>query len=215
MDENGIDERDRLISRVVDGAASSKDWAAFRQLAARDPSVWQELASSQHDQDQLEVAVEEELAIADWVDAPVEQFHTLTAVTRLRSVGVWGGWAAAAALLLGWMTTLQSGWPTAPSGGPTQAGLVPTLQPENSGDALQTYLTQGAQEGRVIREIPQKVLVETRYLGEGQGVDVLYIRQILERTRFDTLYQFEQDELGRPAGLVPYRTHTTSTQSPL
>ncbi len=40
-------DRDLLVSRVVDGVASSADWAALDDLARTESSIWRDLAQAQ------------------------------------------------------------------------------------------------------------------------------------------------------------------------
>ena len=52
--------------------------------------------------------------------------------------------------------------------------------------------------------MPERVLIETRPSETGRGYELLYLRQILERTVVPDLYKFYgQDEMGRPT-LVRY-----------
>ena len=59
---NGSDENNKggelLISRVVDGVAQEHDWAEFRRLADQDPSLWRELAETQHNHTELTALVQ-------------------------------------------------------------------------------------------------------------------------------------------------------------
>ena len=89
---------------------------------------------------------------------------------------------------------------------PQAAGLViPQLTNTPSSateDHLARYLDQGYEEGRVVGELPDKVLIRATpmALQDGTiGYDVVYVRQILERVQVPDLYTFgaTQDELGR------------------
>ena len=56
----------------------------------------------------------------------------------------------------------------------------------------------------VIAEVPERILIETRPTDNGRGFELVYVRQIIERTVVPDLYQFHsQDEMGRPT-LVRY-----------
>lgn len=186
-------DRDMLLGRIADGAGTERDWDAFRALAERDPTLWRELAEMQRDAADLTAAVGRALAVADLVEAPAETQIVARFTDRVRQVGAWGGWAAAAALTLVWAT----GGLHAP--GPVGTNLA-GMGFSTPDDALQAYLDRGQQSGQVIDELPAKVLVETRpSAARPGGVEVIYIRQIMERAVVDDLYRFSQDEFGRPA----------------
>lgn len=174
-------DRDILISRVIDGEASPEDWSALKALAERDPSVWRDLAGLQQDHAELSGAMAEVVSIADGVDAPVELVGGVA--DRGRSLRMWGGWAAAAALACAWI--VRGPGATEPLASPTkgqQAGLGPFGLSQNSGtdDYFNAYLRAGQQDGRVLGEVGEPVLVQTIPHEEG-GYEVRYVRQIMER----------------------------------
>ena len=45
--------------------------------------------------------------------------------------------------------------------------------------------------------MPRKILMEAQPAADGNGYEVVYIRQILERARVNDIYRFSQDETGR------------------
>jgi hypothetical protein len=188
--------KDILLSRVADGEATEADWTAFRRLAEADPALWRELAEMQRDAAELSAVVNRAIALADAVEAPAEAQIVVRFSDRLRLVGVWGGWAAAAALALAWATgELSAG---APTRGGEQANLLGAFSTPDA--ALQAYLDRGRQAGTVLDQIPAKVILDTRPIGGPDGrVEVIFVRQIVERAVVDNLYRFGQDELGRPA----------------
>ncbi|MFI4883050.1 MAG: hypothetical protein ACIAQU_10755 [Phycisphaerales bacterium JB064] len=96
-------DRDLLISRVVDDAASPADWEQLRALAEYDPSVWRELFEAQHAQAELAQAVQQAIAIADGIDAPIGELAGPSIVFRFRQVASWAGWAVAASVAVFWM----------------------------------------------------------------------------------------------------------------
>ena len=66
------------------------------------------------------------------------------------------------------------------------------------------WIESGKQQGTVIGELPQRIVLDARPADDGIGYDVTYLRQIQERTRVPDLYQaVGQDERGR-AQLVSY-----------
>jgi len=192
------DERERLLGRVIDAEAGPEDWRAFRVLASRDPSVWRELAEAQHEHAELSRAMESAVVAAERVEAPaglapVELFHR-----RVRQAATWGGWLAAAAAALAWTLGIPANAP-GKLGGSAQLGGIGTVSSPR--EALQSYLDLGQRNGDVIGQVPELVLLESRPADSGNGYEVVYLRQIIERAVVDELYRFGQDELGRPVPL--------------
>ncbi len=199
---SGVD-RDVLLSRVLDGEASPEDWQAFKALAARDQSVWHELAEAQQDLAELGHAVSEAVAIADSIDLPIEEHLGEGLAVRARRLATWGGWLAAAVVALAAMLGNPNSSPVA---GAQQAGLLTGLSPD---EALRAYFDKGREEGRVVGEMPERVVVQAEPTDEGR-YEVLYIRQIVERAIVDDLYRFGADELGQAVPIrvePPVRMH--------
>ncbi len=121
-------DRDLLISRVVDDAASAQDWVQLRALAEYDPSVWRELFEAQHAQAELAQAVEQAIAIADGIDAPIEDMPAASFRFRVRKAASWAGWAIAASVAVVWVAPNFIAQPvsTTPLEGATVAGIQPT-----------------------------------------------------------------------------------------
>lgn len=189
-------ERDILIARVADGDASGQEWATFRAWAERDASMWRELAEMQREAAALASAVNRAVGAADFVEAPVGEHMSARLTERFRMIGRWGGWAAAAALVLVWATGWRLPFNGAASGA-GQAALLPTGSPQ---DALRQYLDRGRQVGTVVGEVPEKVMLDTRPAADGQ-FEVIYIRQIMERAFVDDLFGVGADESGRAVPL--------------
>ena len=188
----GID-RDILITRVLDGEATPEDWAAFRAMAARDQSVWAELADAQQDRAELAGALAEVISVADRVDAPVEVHAGERFNARLRLGVAWAGWAAAAMLAVGAFTG-RLGLGGAPLGGTQEAGLFPVSSPE---DALKLYFDKGQESGRVLGEMPDRVLLSSEPLADGSGFTVVYVRQFVERQQVPDLFRLGINEAGQ------------------
>ncbi len=207
--------RDLLISRVIDGRASANDWDRFRAMAAREPTIWSELGETQQQHESIRAELAEAIAIADRVDLPIGPIDDTHTRQRLGMVSKWGGWAAAAALLVVW----SLGNPMAPSSvsiDSTQTGtMIPgtgftagiglsEAQPEQ---AFERYLSAGQKSGQVIAEMPEQVVVETRPLPDGT-IEVLFLRQIIERRVIDQAYREVRDESGNIFAL-PVRVENT------
>ncbi len=187
---------DILISRVIDGDATTGEWDELTALAAADPSVWRNLALSLREDKALIRAVNIDVAVADAIELREPGRHP---AVRAR-LGGWSGWVIAAMLGIAVVTRMLS-----PA--PTESGLEAVsnrAQFLSASDLLQAYLDQGRQEDLVIAEVPERVLIETRPVEAGGGYELIYLRQILERTVVPDLYRFYgQDEMGRPT-LVRY-----------
>ncbi|MFM9995842.1 MAG: hypothetical protein ACKVU4_08580 [Phycisphaerales bacterium] len=191
-------ERDILIARVADGDASEQEWTTFRAWAERDALMWRELAELQRDAAALTSAVNRAVGAADFIEAPVGEHMSARLTERFRMIGLWGGWAAAAALVLVWAT----GW-RLPSGGlgtgadRASLPLMPTGSPQ---DTLRQYLDQGRQSGTVVGQVPEFVMQDVRPAPDGQ-FEVIFIRQIMERAVVDDLYGLGADDAGRAVPL--------------
>lgn len=193
-------DRDILINRVVDDEATSADWAALKALAARDATIWRDLAEAQHAHAELCAAVEETVAVVDAVEAPVDDVMRWRFSARVRTAATWGGWAAAAAVALAWVGGVDR------SGADAQdvnsAGMLPVGASLTAADALQKYLDLGRESGDVVGLMPEVVLVDSAPNPAGSGYEVVFIRQIMERRVVEDFYRLGADELGRP---VPVR----------
>lgn len=201
------DDRDVLISRIIDGEATPEDWAAFKALAAREPSVWRDLAECQQDHADLSAAVADATRLADSIDLPVEEARSEQLSRRLRRAMSWGGWAVAAVVALAFTTR---GTSTQTDG--LHAGLGPSgITVSTPDQAYDAYMQLGREQERVVEEVPTRILVETRALQDG-GFEVRYIRQILERVTVPSLYELGEDETGRP---VPIRVRGMVIEPPL
>jgi hypothetical protein len=182
---------DMLITRFVDGVASPADWDALDALGAADPSVWRELAHAQRAEQLLRSAAGEAVAVADFVELPavVGRVGEEGLKMRIGRVGSWGGWAAAAMVTLAFLgrgTFSQNVQP---------AALVPTFA--SADDAYQHYIEQGKKEGRVIGEVPDRVLMDATQTKDGR-YEVFFMRQIVERAEVESLSQMSHDEEGKP-----------------
>lgn len=90
------------------------------------------------------------------------------------------------------------------TGGTAQAGLGSSLTAGLStpDEALGEYLRLGQMKGQVLGELPQRVMLQSRELGEGKGREVLYLRQIVERAVVKDVYKLGTNDVGE-AVMVP------------
>lgn len=195
--------RDLLISRVIDGRASAQDWDRFRALAANEPSIWCELATTQEQHESVRDELAGMLRVADRVELPGGIIDEEGTRRRMSIASKWGGWAIAAALLIAW----SLGMPRASSTldqGPQVAGIpgigLKDAQPEQ---AFEQYIESGQKSGKVISEMPEQLVVETKPLPDGT-IEVIYVRQVIERKVIDHAYRIMHDETGN-AFPVPVR----------
>ncbi len=186
--------RDLLISRVIDGRASTSDWDRFRALAANEPEIWCELATTHQQHDSVRDELMNELSVADRVELPGGIIDEEGTRQRMSFVSKWGGWAIAATLIVVW----SLGMPT--TSHTTQPGFIAGIpgvglkdaEPEQ---AFEQYLDAGQRSGQVVAEMPEQVVVETTPLPDGT-IEVLYLRQVIERRVIDQAYRMMQDETG-------------------
>lgn len=188
---------DVLIGRVVDGEASSSDWEALERIASGDVTLWERVGRAQRTHARLEREVEDAIAIAELIEAPSPR--VLAGQSLSMRIRQYGGWAAAAAVALAWVSLQRPGSTSLmPSTGETAglAALPVSLTPDQ---ALAQYVRAGQADGRVLGEM-QPMLVSTRALGEGQGKEVWYVRPILERATVTDLNVLSVglDEHGTP-----------------
>lgn len=205
------DERDVLISRVIDGVATREDWSTFRAAAAHDPSIWSELADTQRVHESMCASVHRHIDIADKVELPTNLFDDQPLRHRLELVSKWGGWAVAAAILLVWFIGNPAGLSHSDTG-PITSGIPGTgllLNQSQPDQAFSHYLDEGQRTGQVVGEMPEQIVIETRPMQDGT-IEVLYLRQIIERQIIDHAYRPMLDEAGNsftvPIKLAPITT---------
>lgn len=210
------DERDVLVSRIIDGVATSEDWNVFRAVAAHDPSIWSELADTQQLYKSLSDTVEYQISIADQIELPGGMIDDEPMRARLDIVSRWGGWAAAATILLVWFfgKPAMLSQQVDPIDKPAVAGLPGSgftgtsmlLDQAQPDQAFDQYLSSGQSTGQVVGEMPEHIVIETRPMPDGT-IEVLYLRQIIERKVIDHAYREVHNETGQmipvPVKLFP------------
>lgn len=207
------EDRDILISRIVDAEATDTDWAAFRAMAKGDETAWRDLAEAQHDAADLVTAIGSAIAIADEIDAPLDDHLNFRFQQRMAKVAVWGGWLTAAAVALAWVTEAPVSKDRGNLDGVNAAGLIPLgprLDESSADDAYAHYLNRGKETGIVVEESPAPVLLRMEPLAGDSGYEVLFLRQTIERRTVKDLYRFGQDEFGQPHP-VPFQRSQSSS----
>ncbi len=211
--ENAMRLRDLLISRVIDGSASGDDWSSFRVMAANDAEVWTDLSRAQREYEALNEAMNAAANVADGIDLPVGSGSPMAFESRVSTATRWGGWAVAAVLMLGWFTgsfstnLSQTSLQTKAGSGATSlnaANMIPGsgiwLQQASPEEAFGQYLNAGQSNGQVVGEMPDPIVVETKPLVDGT-IEVIFIRQIIERRVLDRAYRESIDEFGNPVAI--------------
>lgn len=210
-DGDAIDRVEILISRIAGGGASAACIEEFSVLAASRPGAWRDLAAAQQDQAGLCASVNALLDAADRVELPgvsaAEAFlgRPPARVQPLKRMGLWAGWAAAAAVALTWTWTVVQ--PKSPQVAPATAGMLnpDAFTLKSPDDALNAYLQLGAKKGTVMGELPNRVVLDSRPNPAGKGFEVTYLRQFVEKGVVQDVVRFGQDDAGKP---IPVRMMT-------
>ncbi|MBL0869820.1 MAG: hypothetical protein IBJ18_04510 [Phycisphaerales bacterium] len=224
-DASPVSRRELLISRVIDARATSAEYAELSEIARLDPTVWNELAQTQAIEAQMRSAGLNALdramashqvlgageqkdvigSIGGSNDGSIGSGPGMGSGGRTRWAGL--GWGIAAVLALG-MTAQMLGIRRG-DGLSGTAGLGPTAATFTTPEAgLDAYLTLGKASGKVVGEMPQRYVIQSEpsQLPDG-GLEVLYLRQFIERAVVKDTYRLGTDELGRTI-LVPTATPT-------
>lgn len=225
------DARDLLLNRLVEGRASGQDWETFTRLSAAEPALALDLLATLRDQHELERYTKktarsvEHVALpgADATGRDISPEALLArsptpqgSLAKITPRSGWAGWAVAAVVALAAGLDVFGLRSAAPEGGVRTAGLLPSLaqsEPKSSEEYLGAYLDAGAREGRVIGEAPRYVLVNAAPAADGDGYEVVYLRQIAERARVPALYRASRDEFGRSVA-VPVTPALLTTPAP-
>lgn len=205
--QNEQDRRDILVARIVDGNASAEDWRELRAIAATDQTIWSDIAEGQELSRELGEAVDRMIAVADRVELPARERTGSAPAQRLRLAMAAGGWLAAACVLIAWTAGTTPTDPIIAGGaggtGPTIGGNTASgntagiATPINTAaDALRRYMELGKQSGEVIGELPTSVVLDRRPLAEGGGYEVVYLRQIVEKTTVQDIYETARGDTG-------------------
>lgn len=198
-------DREVLISRVVDGVAGPSDWVEIDMISAADQNVWREIAQAQRDKQLLDFAVGRATATADRIDLP--EPAPLVIIRRARiGMAQWTGWAAAAVMAVAMLVVPNWNTPGTQVAGPS----LPIFdQPPTTPDqALENYLSTGKQTGRVVRQLPDFVVLDSAPAADGSGYDIIYLRQIVERARVDSLHRYKVDDSGNKTPVPVNRIDT-------
>jgi len=168
-----------LFDRMVTHEATLEDWDQLEVIAERDPIAWRRLGLALRDHGDLVQAV----------DIAGDEAEALDLGPLLPTRVRWkthAGWLAAAAALLMWAGTSLMDIPSTT----TQTGPVPEA----------STVEADTPETRIVGELPS-VLVGTRSLPDDQGIEVTYLRRLVERHTTRGLYERGTDEWGQAAAV--------------
>jgi hypothetical protein len=180
---------------------SARAWKEFSVLAANEQSLWRELAEAQHQQASLCRVLGRAWATADGIELPTHDASGARLGERFSARAArWGGWAAAAVITMAWVSAMLPGGRAVP--GNAQSGGLASVGFNSPQEAFDEYMRVGQKTGRVVGEMPEWVMVDSRPAPTGPGYEVIYLRQIVEKRIVPDLYRFGADEAGRST-LVP------------
>jgi len=177
-----------LITRVLDETASVEDWDELEGRAAESPDVWARLARALRAEAELRRSVGAAVSVADRIDLPDARVPAAAAAPRSgaarRALLAASGWAAAAVVALAW-------WSAPPGAGSSpDTAEAPVESAIRTGDAPE-----------FLGELP-RIVVDAYPPECGEGaLEVVYVRQLVERTRLRDVYEIGRTEHGDPVPL--------------
>lgn len=204
---------DQAIAEIASGHADDRTLHRFEALAGDSAANWKRLALSLCDELEMRRELDQQLdgrrQIAELEINRARDTCTQRPSPRSMRWSAWSGWSVAAVLLLTFVLimTVQSPHPESQ---PDHRAVPASFTAQA---ALEDYVTRGAAEGRVLAELPT-VMVESRELDDGT-LEVLYLRQFLERERVDEVYTVASDELGQPQPLKIDASQWPTSDAPL
>lgn len=199
-----MNDKDTLISRVVDQEAGDADWHALHALAERDPAVWRELAQAQRDHAELTAEIDGALACADRIDVPSHEHFSQSLTDRVRVVVTWSGWVAAAAVVLAWAGLIDLGSiGLSNSTNINTAGVGQPIVFDDPDEAVDQFVRQGREQGFIVGIAPESLILDVAVDDRGEAT-VIFTRQIIFKEVVDQLYMHPSDERGRPDPQIRY-----------
>jgi len=193
-----IEQRDLLISRVVDRCESAADWDALSELEREHREVWRELAQALRCDAELRSVMASEIARADQVEI-LPEISTPELATPVHRLAAWSGWITAAACLLAWLLSspsvaLKTISPEARTDNIAQVDEEATPVTITSMEPSEPVAIE-TEASSVITELPM-VVVGTKPAENGDGYEVVYLRRVLETRRVDQIVELTADDRG-------------------
>ncbi len=173
---------DTLIARIVDRTDCVEDWIALDRITDNNTGTWSRLAASLRQDAALRATVAETLTIADRVELPDRPPRTRLDRRRISLVA-----AGLVIFVIGtWLGSWINNQPSLPDPVTTSSvARTPAKKPNTS-------------PHRQIVRMLAPVMVRTRSMPDGRGVEVTYLRRSIEREVIPSLYGLGRDEHGSP-----------------
>ena len=182
------DQYEQLIDRILNRELQARDLDELAQLSQTEPQALSQIAATLRAAATIETGVEAAQSIAASIELP--DSNDLKSSASIPAVR-WSGWAAAAMLAAAWVLSVVLK-PSLPSvDGPIRSNIL-----LSANEALEQYIRAGIAEGRIVEELPL-LTVELRPAEDGEGMDVFYVRRVLERAHVKGMYKMGMDEQGR------------------
>jgi hypothetical protein len=200
-----IDAQDILLSKAVDGTATTEEWSQLETMASLDASLWERLAAMTRLQSQLASALDQATDAAERVELDLDRAHNHRHLSI--HVRTWGGWAVAAVLALGLFGGNLAGLSIQSNGGQVAGIGVSNMTPD---EVLDQYRTVGTLDGRFVSELPT-VMVDVRVDPQTGQQEMFYLRRFLERVPLDGLYTSDPQNEGVIPVVLPASSSSTSS----
>lgn len=187
---------DTLIDSMLDNTIDADALTELAALIRRDEISRARFDAALEAHRTIDVGLSALMGVAQHTELQVQPSPAAKSMPRVRTVA-FGIAKFAAVLLLVAAAWIAGGYVTQQSA--PQSGAALALNEEMSANtALVAYMQAGMAEGRVIRELTPVTLEmqPTEF-----GVEVTYVRNILERALIEDVYRLSQDEHGRFVGI--------------
>lgn len=204
------EREDLLLGRVAERTAGAADWDELEARGAVVPELWERLALRLRDDDLLRAAVEPVLAIAEHVDVDVDVQVAAAPAAAVPAAwsSPWVGWAAALLIAAAWAWSSVGDVASPQSAAPAVSEHAAGNGVESDAGSEAMVAEEAAAD--VVGELP-KLLVSTTPTADGEQLEVLYVRRVLERSFVRHVYELGTDDLGQP---VPNEVSRSWFQQP-
>lgn len=179
---------EQLIDRILSRKIEARDLDELAQLSQNDPQALSQIAAILRAAATIESGVEAAESIAATIELP-ENCEIRSSATN--PIVRWSGWSAAAMLAAAWLLVAVLK-PALPS---SDELIRPNILLTAS-EALEQYMRAGLAEGRIIEELPL-LTVDLRPAEDGEGMDVFYVRRVIEKAHVKGMYKMGMDDQGR------------------
>lgn len=205
-----INDTDAFFALVLDGEASDAEWRAFSAGADASPELWKRFA--QHARlhamlgkamGELDDSIVVKLPCTEQLSAgPTTDSGPYSFAAGVARVVRGGGWIAAAGVALAWAVMHLAFLPRHNDFSHVASGDGNGVIVNTADEALDAYRTLARQSGVDVDEAPEQIVIEVLPALDGRSVEVVAVRQLIERRILDGLYRVAIDDAGAPA-LLP------------